>query len=108
MFSALASVFLLPAFVLDAPAPRGNKFRFFERAANLAYPFLVAHRRGCALLAAALTALAIPFAAKLGFDGRISSFNGVSSDTACDDAIVRSVWGGAISKVYSCLRRHSR
>ena len=100
VFSALASVFLLPAFVLDAPAPRGNKFRFFERAANLAYPFLVAHRRGCALLAAALTALAIPFAAKLGFDGRISSFNGVSSDTACDDAIVRSVWGGAISQKF--------
>ena len=100
VFSALASLFLLPPLALNAPAPRGRNFQFFQRAAQAVYPFLMSHSKAFACLAAAAFAAAVPFAAGLKFDGRISSFNGVSESAAKDDSIVRSVWGGAISKKF--------
>lgn len=103
LFSALASVFLLPAFAVGFSTKRKSA-RLFDIVSDKIESFSLGREKLLAIVALVIAFAAVPFAAKLRFDGSISSFNGLAEQTKADDALLRSVWGDALSRKIVIVR----
>ncbi len=103
IFSALASVFVLPAFVVGL-GRRERGRRFFDRLADTVSSV---DSKRLLYVAAALCIVAVPFAMRVNFNGNFSSLSVLSPQSRADDSAIREIWKGGLSKTFALVEGKS-
>ncbi len=97
LFSAAISVFVLPAAAVGLGSKKRKQRPFDKLAGAVA---ACASSRSAAAAVAALCALSVPFALQVRFNGDLSALSALGKQAKADDATLKNVWGGALSKTF--------
>ncbi len=105
-FSALASVFLMPAFSLRLGSSRKSTHRFFDKVSEK-LSFVSKGKNFSTYAIFLISILTVPFILNLKVDGNISNLSAFTKSAKADDSLIRSVWGNAISRSYVLIESDS-
>lgn len=96
-FSALASLLLLPAFAVGISSKKKNGCDIFGRAGEFFEKVLSRFEKFRSAIIFTVSALCLPFALNVEFDGKISSLSGLSESARLEDAKLKEIWAEAVS-----------
>jgi predicted exporter/2-polyprenyl-3-methyl-5-hydroxy-6-metoxy-1,4-benzoquinol methylase len=94
--AALFAILILPLFVPLSGAGESRRLPLTSLIERL-FVWRQHHRRALAAFGLLFTALCLVGLIRLRFEGDLARLNGVRAETAKDDAVLRAVWGNALS-----------
>ncbi len=101
--SAIASVFFMPPFTIGFGRDDSPKSSAFDFLAKKISP-LLNNKRLSVVAVFVISILVIPFIFKLKIDGDISNLSAMTAQARADNALIRSIWKGAVSKNFVLVR----